>query len=349
MRPRPSAFAIPALTALLLSPACPERAPREAGPFALSLLAVGDTGKPAAPLAALDPGRAVAAAMAAEDARVPADALVLLGDNFYPSGLSEDSVKDRLRENLVGPFCRFVELSMRGAGSLRDACPEADARHPVPIHALLGNHDWERPESPKLQRERIREYVRNWRMPEDAAEVRELAGGVSLVLLDSTRLVRDGEADPLANALRRARGPFRVVASHHPMAATGRAYSRRFARLARAALERAAVPVHVFLSGHEHNLQAITWEGRWPPLHVVAGGGSDTREVRSGDPGRRYAEESLGFARVDLTRSPDPRLEVTVFEVPAPPLPSLARPAARFAVTKDGRVAEITAPDAGGR
>src|SRR3990172_6165237 len=104
--------------------------------------------------------------MAAEDRSAPVDGLLLLGDNFYPDGLSERELEDRLRENVVGPYCRFVALTPRGEASLRATCPEPAAlRHPVPIYAVLGNEDYDLRESPALQRERIPEYVPNWRMP----------------------------------------------------------------------------------------------------------------------------------------------------------------------------------------
>jgi hypothetical protein len=316
--------------------------PREG---AVSLLAVGDTGKPPAALDALDPGRAVGGAMAAEDARSAVDAVVLLGDNFYPEGLDRDEVKDRLRENVVGPYCRFIELTTRGAGSLHEACPESEALHPIPLLAVLGNHDYGDPESPELQRRLVPEYVASWHVPEGDFEVREL-GGVSLILLDSNRLARGrrGADRAAARAIARSRGPWRVVAAHHPMRAAGNSHDPRFERRMAALLERASVPIHLYLAGHEHNLQAFAGEGSGPALHLVAGGGSDVRELADGAPSRRFASASLGFARIDVRRDPNPALVATLLEVPAPPLPARARAAARFEVALDGSLR--AAPDA---
>jgi hypothetical protein len=306
----------------------------------LSLLAVGDTGKPRELLDVLDPSMAVAAALAAEDQRSPIDALVLLGDNFYPDGLEKDDVKDRLRENVVGPFCRFVELTPRGAGSLRDACPEAEALHPIPLYAVLGNHDYGHDESPELQRELVPEYVASWRMPEETLEVVELEGGVSLILVDTNRLAReDDEDDDVVRALARSRGPWRIVAAHHPLVNPGRGYDRRFERRVRRLLERARTPIHIWLAGHEHNLQAFVSESGSPALQLVAGGGSDVRTIaRRADPSRRFSSASLGFARVDVVGGEDPRLVASLFEVAAPPLPATPRLAARFEVRPAGAV-----------
>jgi hypothetical protein len=148
-RPSPRFFAALLLLAGALGCGAAEADPPRRA--ALSLLAVGDTGKPVAALRALDPGHAVADAMAGEDARDPVDAIVLLGDNFYPDGLEENELKDRLRENLVAllplrgsPCC--------GAGSLHDACP---GRGQPPSAALrdAGQPDYGEARA-KLQRRR---------------------------------------------------------------------------------------------------------------------------------------------------------------------------------------------------
>jgi len=341
---RTCAFALLLLSLAGCGPAASE-APPGTG---LSLLAVGDTGKPREFLDVLDPSLAVATALAAEDERSPIDALVLLGDNFYPEGLEKDEVKDRLRANVVGPFCRFVALTARGAGSLREACPEREARHPVPLFAVLGNHDYGKPESPELQRRLVPRYVANWHTPEADLEVRELEGGVSLILLDSNRIGRGEDDAEAVRALARSRGPWRVVAAHHPLVDPGRGHDRRLEKRMRRLLERAGVPIHVWLAGHQHNLQAFVAGPGSPALQLIAGGGSDVREISEGaDPSRRFASASLGFARIDAHEGEDPRLVASLFEVPAPPLRSRPRLAARYAVNPAGAVRELEGSSAG--
>ena len=311
----------------------------------LSLLALGDTGTERGWVEMLDPGLAVADALAREDRASPVDGIVLLGDNFYPDGLRKREFKERLRLNLVDPFCHFIQLTARGHGSFEDACDvPVEERHPVPIHALLGNHDYSENESPRLQRKAIPEYVANWDMPESIFEVRELPGGVSLILLDSMRWVRGAGGKELIGAVRRSRGPWRIVAAHHPMVDTGSNRVEKFeGRLARMLTE-ARVPVHLFLAGHEHNLQVIERPDEWPRLHVVSGSGSSIRELADGDPGRLFALADHGFARIDVTDDP-PHLLTTMYRVPLPILGSAeAEPVARYSVDPDGNVSELPLP-----
>jgi hypothetical protein len=326
--------------------------PEPAGATRFSLLAVGDTGRPAPVVARLGRHRTVSDGIDAEDRRAPADALLLLGDNFYWRGLESRELVERIRENLVAPYCRFVELAGPRSDEVRDAC-EAAARplRARPIYAILGNHDYGSPESPGLQREAIPRFVSNWHLPDGLVEVIEFPAGVSLILLDSVAL-RDLGADPapLREALRRARGPWRILATHHPLAWArdpGRASDGRQTRYREqvaSAVAAAGVDVQLVLSGDEHNLQWIEMGPPGPRLQVVAGSGSDVREIASGNPDARFALGELGFARVDLVRDPrGERLVVSLFSAEhgsalggAP-----ARRVARFAVEPDGAASEL--------
>jgi hypothetical protein len=335
------------LLALGVASACPVARDRaKTPPAVLSLLALGDTGEPPELWSELDPQTAVAEAMVTADRAHPVDALVLLGDNFYPEGLKESDVKERLRQNVVRPYCHFLALTPRGEGSLSEACrvPEA-ARHPLPLYVVLGNHDYKEKESPLLQRKLVPEYIESWRMPRGQAEVHELGEGVSLVLLNSMEVVLGESAQAFARQVARAKGPFRIVAAHHPLADPGHGFDRDYAREVASALREAGVPVQLALAGHEHNLQVLEATAL-PRLHVVAGSGSDRRELSPTEARRRFASDSLGFVRVDLVRG-EPgaeRLVVTVYEVapPAPLRPNEPRAAARFAVDVEGRVEELS-------
>jgi predicted phosphodiesterase len=319
-----------------------EDAPRAPGPpreVRVSLFAVGDTG-------AEDGSQdlAVAEAIAEEDRRAPADALVLLGDNFYPKGLRRKYLEERIARNVVRPWCRFVDLGAPRSGEVEDACEldREDRRPGVPIYAVLGNHDYQTRESPELQRKAVPQYVANWRMPHRRAQAVELDGGVSLVLFDSQELVvHDRGGDELAQALARSRGPWRILVGHHPPVwvkgiREERLYRERLAR----ALDASGVPVHLFLAGHEHNLEIVEMDAPWPPLVVIAGSGSDRKDVETRETGLRFAQKELGFARVELVaEGGEERLVVSLFTTPEHPLyPSGPERVTVWSVDGHGRV-----------
>ena len=258
------AAALAAGSALVLREPAPVLSPGEPAPARLpetsrfALLAVGDTGEtlPFRPFA--EGQRSVARGLELEDRRAPVDALLLLGDNFYPKGLAEDELLERLRRNLVGPYCRFVDLRGSRSAEVADACrlPPAQ-RHPVPIFAVLGNHDHGLPESPALQQRAIPHYLPNWSLPAALASTTELAEGLSLVRIDSELARRAPERlGELRDAFARARGPWRILALHHPIAPrVGEDESDGFEADLRELLAELPEPVQLVLAGHRHNLQ----------------------------------------------------------------------------------------------
>ena len=266
--------------------------------------------------------------MVAEDRRAPVDALVLLGDNFYPDGLHAHELVTRIRANLVRPYCRFAELAGPRSAEVADACalPETE-RRPVPILAVLGNHDYNSDASPGLQRDAIPGFLSNWSLTPGAANVVELAEGLSLVQVDAKLANYPAGAAELSAALDRAAGPFRVVALHLPVAVPEAHLRKRYAAEVtriREVLAAARHPAQLILSGHEHNLQAILFDLGGPALHVIAGGGSTARRVVPPAPvfeGRVFAMPATGFARVDLLgRGAEQGLLVSLFHMPRFPI-----------------------------
>lgn len=335
--------------ALLFDAARPRRAPPVAGPDAeirLSLLAVGDTGDRHA-LPSLREGQlSVARGMAAEDRRRPVDALVLLGDNFYPDGLGAGELVERVRVNVVWPYCRFVALAGARSAEVADACRlDPGERRPVPIHAVLGNHDYDLPESPGLQRDALPEFVSNWSLLGGLAEVRELGAGVSLVLFDSPRVRREGAAAALREAIARARGPWRILAGHHPLVQASGSERRPLS-------EELGVPgarAQLALAGHLHNLQVIAGEPPGPALHVIAGGGSTIHDLAPERPGRLFGLAQTGFARIDLVRdAAGERLVASLYAMPRYPGRFWVGPelVARWSLAPDGSRRRLYPPDA---
>ena len=318
--------------------------PDPAGRARLSFFALGDVGaEPVAFGRSLQTQMRVAGALAEEHRRRAVDAIVLLGDNFYPDGLAERELVPRVRENVVRPFCAFLALDGPAWTSVADACP-ADRRgdRPIPLYAVLGNHDFTLPESPRLQREVVPRYVPNWHVPSGAVEIVELADAdlvpsVSLVLYDPHSLADEGDVATLERALRAARGPWRILAGHYPV---NDAHPGRWIRRALDAID---VPVHLHLAGHEHNLQIGAAAGGDPPLQAVAGSASSMRSVRNPVEASRFGLVAPGFARVDLAGDgAAARLVVTLVALPVSNLAfwSGPRAVARWSVGLEGDVRE---------
>lgn len=331
-----------AITAALSIAACTPHAVHQTTPAPLpanilprvSLFALGDTGVPPSWLRFRDGQLRVAEALAAEDVQRPADALLFLGDNFYPRGLIAGELEERVRENLVRPYCRFADLSGPDSRSVASACDtSARAQNRVPLLAVLGNHDLGSAKSPELQRNAVPRYLANWHLAGEPVERVELAPGVTLVFFDSTRIADSKSLGALSDALRAAQGEFRVLVAHHPLE------DDESSRAIAAAIAAAGVPVQLLLAGHLHSLRVGTPGGAGPSLQIVAGGGASTGRSTHHVTGERFVLASRGFARVDLYEAaPTPFLRVTLYRVGAWPWLGSARgePVAVWQVTRDG-------------
>lgn len=341
----------------LLATACSDPSPgvapgagiRPDGSPRLSLLAVGDTGRSNRISPWFEGQRAVAAGMIAEDRGSPVDAVVLLGDNFYWHGLDRAHLVERVRENLVAPYCHFLRLTGPRSDEVRDACRVAPSeRHPVPIHAVLGNHDLELPESAQLQREAVPEFLPDWNMSAGLAEVVELGEGVSLILFESEVAITDRAAihRALVEAVDRAEGPWRILATHRPIATDDQGGLPRggYPAFVHDALADAGAPVQLVLAGHHHSLQAFELRTPTPLLQVGLGSGSRAEPPLADPdhPHHRFGALELGFGRIDLIgEGPEERLAVSIHGTA--PWPWLAgwwphRLLARFEVDRRGHL-----------
>lgn len=342
MRPQPSLRVAAVLGSLALAVSGCAGSDRDDGPR-FSLLAVGATGAPAGDETRYATQLAVGAAMEEEDRRQPVDALLLLGSNFLDEGLAEPVLVPRIAANLVRPYCRFLSLTGPRSREVSDACPlHPIQRHPVPVVALLGDLDLEAPDSRRLQIEQIPEFVRNWRMSGDPAVSYPLGPGVSVIAFDSAPVYAGGEPEGLVEALRRARGPWRILAAHHPTARVdGDERQRAYREKILDAIELSGVTVQLVLSAHAHDLQVLTPE---PPAHglqVISGAGSGADPIRGESPRRRFAAAEPGFARVDLVgEGSRSQLVVTLRTLPRSFGSSVV---GRVAVALDGAVPDAPA------
>lgn len=314
----------------------------------LSLFALGDTGFPLSENTAISNQYLVGDAMQRFDKKQPIDAVVFLGDLFYPVGLEAQRAVAQIRDNLVHPYCRFIALDGPRAREIQRACrTQFKKQHTVPLYAVLGNHDYGTPGSPDRTRTLIPQFVSNWHVPSEMAQVVELDAGVSLILFDSQRVRNHGEnPSPLTDAIRASRGPWRILALHHPIAtqsldAKDASMQDAYVEKILSAISAAGVPVQLVLAGHEHNLQAIALTAPNPPLHLIAGGGANVRGARTRAENQLFFAQRLGFARIDLVETArTTRLVASLYALPAHPklwgnAPTLA---VRYSVDLAGQI-----------
>lgn len=188
------------------------------------------------------PQGAVAGAMArhAEDNEV--EAILTTGDNFY----ADD------HEFLMEPFGWAVEAD-------------------IPFWVAWGNHDVEDEERIEAVEEAFDDPPR-WQVYE--------WGAVDVIVLDSTRVGNDEQAEFLAEAMQSSDDPT-IVAFHHPPFSCGRHGDTE--RVQEQWLDDFDDDVFLVLSGHEHNYQRF--EGPTVTYVVTGGGGANLYEVTTCAPG----------------------------------------------------------------
>jgi len=319
----------------------------------LSLLATGDTGRIRS-FAGLFQGQlAVAHSMRVEDRDAPVDGVIFLGDNFYYRGLDREHLVERIRQNLVEPYCHFLDMGGPRGGEVETSCSiPSRLRHPVPIYAVLGNHDIELPESAMLQREVIPEFLPGWQMSSSIAEAVELTNGVSLILFESEVAIDDEPAmsEALIAAISSSRGPWRILATHRPIATDdiGGFPLGGYPIWVRDAIAKAGRPVQLAVTGHHHNLQAFALEEPTTLLQIGVGSGSRaTPPLANDEVPSLFGSIELGFARIDLVGTGETeRLSISLFGTAKwPLLAQFSRHVerARFEVDLTGSVRSLSA------
>ncbi len=258
----------------------------------ISLLVIGDWGTGG------KGARQVGAAMAAQHAESPVDAVISTGDNIYPSGVK--SVRD--------PQWR----------SKFEAVFPAD-RLPVPFWAVLGNHDYRGDPDAQVG------YT-GFHLPDGSATRWHMPGrswvtvlhssdstlSVRLVGIDTPQLVGGSRARKvhfywIDSVLSSAGEDYVVVVGHHPVYSHG-LYGNTPVLVRQLAPRLEKYGVAAYLNGHEHDLQVIRRING--VRYIVSGGGSGKRKTRAGR-NTDFSASSLGFFRLDMNSA---RMRVRVFD-----------------------------------
>lgn len=235
------------------------------------------------------PQNEVAQAITAYHADQPFDFGLTLGDNFYPAGLPTptDPRWTSQWERLYSPMG-------------------------IRVYAILGNHDYKNARSPRAEMERSN-HSATWCLPRPYFTF--TAGAVQLFAVDTTpveepRRDRGGamaaQRQWLDRALGASRARWKIVYGHHPVYSNGE-HGGRTGTLPR--IKSYLMPlllkhkVDVYLSGHDHDLEALEPEGG-VHFFVSGGAGRHLRDFERKGCQRWGTASSYGFAvlETDVTR-----------------------------------------------
>jgi len=213
--------------------------------------------------------RRVAAAMLSYHAGRPFDFAVTLGDNFYSIGMEspDDPRWKTWWSDLYDP--------------LR-----------IKFYATLGNHDWGQPNSPAAEI-LYTHRSESWRMP--AAYYTFTAGPAQFFALD-TDVISEKQLLWLTAALDASQARWKIVYGHHPIYSHGQHEdsNTKIEQLLPVLRGRA----HIYLAGHDHDMQHLQPEGN---LHFfIAGSGGKLRPIEPG-PRSLFAKSTHGFAVLEIS------------------------------------------------
>ncbi|MEI8094459.1 MAG: metallophosphoesterase [Spirochaetales bacterium] len=246
-------------------------------------VAVGDTGTGEADQAL------VATAIHTFLSHEKVDFVVLLGDNFYPSGVT----------SVIDPQWKTKYEDLYGSWGL-------------PVYAVLGNHDYggngagDEPAKAEYQLAYAL-YSPTWKMP--AHFYRQTFGAGTLVALDTNALRLHPEASGaqktavtgwLATSSTSGLSGWKIVLGHHPYLSNGPHGNASGESPAFAAFFDEVVAGHadLYLAGHDHGLQLMAAAAGHPLLVVAGGGGATLTHVNGSNP-TLFRRAALGFAVVE--------------------------------------------------
>lgn len=230
-----------------------------------SFFAFGDWG------ANSQPQRQVAEAVRTVCEKEHCDFGLLLGDNFYPSGVK--SVDDPMWKTHYLDI--YEKLTM-------------------PFYVALGNHDHGGNVRAQMT---YRDPKGRWHMP--AAFYEFTVGDAAFFALDTTRWTPTQAKWLKARLEAAADVKWKVVFGHHPIFSYGASHGDTPYLVKELLPILKAAKVQLYLSGHDHDRQVLR-DGAEGPLCILSGGGG--AEVRDVKPGPRslFGKSSYGAVHVSL-------------------------------------------------
>lgn len=215
-------------------------------------------------------------------------AVVLLGDNFYPSGV--DSVTDPLWES------HFEKVY------------SGDCLQKIPFYAVLGNHDYR--SVPEAQIAYTRERGGRWNLP---ARYYSLRFGALLEIAAADTNIPDRcgiptfcSVDWLIDKMKKSTAAWKILIGHHPILSGGK--YRSLKPLAGFTLPELYCQsgASVYISGHDHGMQHLAGKHSGAKCEieqfVSAAGGAELYPIDKLAQRTLFAESAHGVLIARFTR-----------------------------------------------
>jgi tartrate-resistant acid phosphatase type 5 len=212
------------------------------------------------------------------------DGILLLGDNFYPSGVgsTEDPQWQTKFEKPYGSPC----LSK------------------LPVYPVLGNHDYRL--SPQAQIDYSLVQPR-WRMPGRFYSV-DFGDFLRMVAVDTNRFDWCGSPsncvyDFMKSKLGASKAAWRLMIGHHPMissSAHGRNYDGSVFKYT--VRPEVCKRTDFYLSGHSHQLEHLRLEGCDADFLVAGSGGGDVGRLKDDRTGSKFVQSTHGFLTMEFSK-----------------------------------------------
>lgn len=283
------------------APVAPPVTP-SAPPTVVNLLAVGDWGSQSNITAQTRVAAAMQSYVAAN--KVSTDAVLMLGDNFY------------------GPLTGGAS-STRWKTQFEDMYPASVFN--CPFYGMLGNHDYQVEPVDKAAAELAyaAQGTSRWKMPARYYSIALPANDpiVTIVVLDTNRPNEPAQPPPpdstyftptatdvtaqqewLQKTLSQAPPTaFRMIAAHHPVYSNGAHGDNNTLIGSVDPLLRKHAP-HVYLAGHDHDMQHLEFAGHPTSFVLSGGGGAELAALRDRLVAQGpYAREVHGFTHLQVT------------------------------------------------
>ncbi len=221
----------------------------------------------------------VAKAMSSVCAEVGCQFALVLGDNFYPSGVT--SVTDsQWQSAFEKPYASFGDFD---------------------FWAVPGNHDWLKSTRSVQAEVEYSLKGQRWLMPSNHYAVLGLPEWLSIYGLDTDPMIasaaeRTKQASEAETALCEKKG-WKFLMGHHPLKSSGEhGPEAKIVSAIEPVMKKCGI--QFYLSGHDHDQEHFD-AGSYQA--IVQGAGSQLRAIGHGDPGQVFGASTLGFALFEVT------------------------------------------------